>query len=890
MIRPRTALVALLPIALHALAREADRGLGLVLRAEVEPAGLPSEVSRAVAADGWSAVARVALWLAGGLAAWLLLAGLRRRTTGTGWPAALAGEAAVFLPLLLRPAVTLLALVSVAARPSYPYGFTLPVALTQDLGLGQDLAALAAIVALRLPPLRVPVPRAGEVLLLAFLGYAVLVPGWAWQWDGHPGNEPKYLREAVALGQFLTFDAEGVSAGMEELPVRPLAESVPAAAAAFGRESWVMTVALARGQVGRDAIQATRVTRQTVRGKDGGVFYVLAPGPSLMLAPALRLDRAINRARGERGRVAVSVLLWCALAALLVAALFRLVRDATGRPGLASALALGFALVPPFLFYSFQFYPEMVAALVLAVAFRTLALRPEGLMRHPWLHGWLLATLPWLHQKFLPVWLVLVATSIWVGLSFRGAPSFAGDEESATPADPSRPVRRVSLRMTRRGSLRMTRWAVALLVPTLVSLYLTALYNFAITGSVRPDALFLAWGPGGVTSARVGQGILGLLLDARYGILPYVPVLMLAAGGLVLGGARRFAVVLPAALVYYLTVASADNWAGAVCNLGRYFMPVAPLAVALVGLALSFRGTPFESGPEESAVGPIADPSSHAEAQLVRMTDAVMPRGLLALFLMLAAWTGVFAVALWRDPHAASDSGLLLAKSTYADGHQYVPDLFIRRWADGAPGLWARIAVWLAALAAVAWWLRRLSSQAGSRTRGTSPLATLAAVAVVVLSAGFVLERWPTPRDSPSFADAMVLPGESATPAPVVFVSGAARMRYDEAILGPGTVELLLRAPAAVSSLTVTVGGQGSVLEVEGRPPIVLRPTGALVSVPFVPYHDVRGRDGRSVAFTRARLSVADEAVLRLGEGPVEGPGGPPPGETEMEPEGSADR
>ena len=83
----------------------------------------------------------------------------------------------------------------------------------------------------------------------------------------------------------------------------------------------------------------------------------------------------------------MSVLAWCALAALLVMALFLLVRDATGRPGLAAALAFGFALVPPFLFYFFQFYPEMVGALVMAVAFRTLALRPEGLRRHPWLFG-----------------------------------------------------------------------------------------------------------------------------------------------------------------------------------------------------------------------------------------------------------------------------------------------------------------------------------------------------------------------------------------------------------------------------------------------------------------------------------------------------------------------
>ena len=387
------------------------------------------------------------------------------------------------------------------------------------------------------------------------------MPDWAWRWEGHPGNEPKYLRQAVALGHGLTFDAEGVSAAMEELPTRPLSESLAAAPATLGRESWVMAGALARGEFGREAIRATRITRQTVRGKDGGVFYVLAPGPSLMLAPALRVDRAINLARGRPGRVAVSVLEWCALAALLVMALFLLVRDATGRPGLAAALAFGFALVPPFLFYSFQFYPEMVGALVMALAFRTLALRPESLRRHPWLFGLMLATLPWLHQKFLPVWLVLVATALFVG--------WRRDRPDATD-DPR--ADRV--------------WAVGLLVPTLAGLYLTALYNFAITGSVRPDALFLAWGPGGVTSARVGQGVLGLLLDARYGILPYVPILLLAAGGLALGGARRFAVVMPAAAVYYLTVASADNWAGAVCNLGRYFMPVAPLAVALVGIAI----------------------------------------------------------------------------------------------------------------------------------------------------------------------------------------------------------------------------------------------------------------------------------------------------------------
>jgi hypothetical protein len=875
------ALIALVPVLMHALAREADRGLGLLLRAEVEPDGVLAEVGRAMGADIAGAATRVALWTIAGLSVWLALAGWRRRREGTAWAESLAAEAGVLAVLLLRPAITILALLSVEAHGVYPYGFTLPVALTQDWGIAQDTAVLAALVALRLPAPRFPAPRAGAVFAVAFLAYACLVPDGAWRWEGHPGNEPKYLRQAVALGHGLTFDAEGVSAAMEALPTRPLSESLAVAARTLGRESWALALALGRGEVGREAIRATRITRQTVRGKEGGVFYVLAPGPSLMLAPALRADRALNLASGRTGRVALSVLEWCALSALLVMALFLLVRDATGRPGLAAALAFGFALVPPYLFYFFQFYPEMVGALVMALAFRTLALRPEGLKLHPWLFGLLLATLPWLHQKFLPVWLALVVTALFVGwrLSPRGAPFVPGPEAkpragvpagerggSAGVADSSGPVQKVSLGMTRPA----WRFSLGVVVPTLASLYLTALYNFAITGSVRPDALFLAWGPGGVTSDRVGQGVLGLLLDARYGILPYVPILLLAAGGLALGGARRFAVVMPAAVVYYLTVASADNWAGAVCNLGRYFMPVAPLAVALVGLAID---------------------------------RVASPRGHSALVLMLGGWTALFAVALWQDPHAANDSAILLAKSTYADGNQYVPNLFIRQWSDAAPGLWARVVVWLAGLGAIGWWVERVAtaSRLGRVSRGRSPIVVLATVAVVVLAAGLFLERWPGRRAAPSFPGRMFVPGATSsslgsTDVPAVFVSGpafasgAARTRDDEAILGPGAVELLLRSDSPASSLRVTLGGQGCVLRATGLPPLVLRPTGALLDLPLIPYHEVRSRSGRRVVFSRASLVLDGQAVMRSGEGisqvePASGDTAPPAEpEGEMEP------
>ena len=781
--------LAVFPFVAHALARDVDRALGLVLRAETEPDGLLREVARALGADGSAALARAAAWLAIWALASLAVAWGRRRaqTPDSG------GERrkVVVWPLLLRPALTLLALLSVAFRPSYPYGFTLPVALTQDWGIAQDLAALAAIAAASPWAPRFPAPRAIEVFALSFLAYGALVPEWAWQWDSHPGNEPKTLRQAVALGHWLTFDAEPVSGPMEKLDVRPLGASLPAAFATLGRESWRMLAAVARGEAGKDAIRATRMSRQVVQGKEGGTYSVLAPGPALLLAPSLRADRALNRARGVEGRVAVSVLVFCAFGAGLVAAVFRLGREATGRAGLAAALAFGFAFVPPGLFYFYQFYPEMLGALVLALAFRALALEPEGVLLHPWRLGFLLSFLPWLHQKFLPVWLVLVATALAVVWRSRGV----------TP-------RRVA----------------GVVVPTLVSGFLFALYNFAITGSVRPDALFLAWGPGGVSGARVGQGLLGLVLDARYGLLPYVPLLSLAAAGFVLGGARRFAAILPAALVYYLTVASADNWAGAVCNLGRYAMPLVPLAVALVGIALA-----------------------RCDAR----------RGAMALALTLAAWTAVLALALRQDPHAANDSALLLAKSTFADGLLYVPGLHIGSWADAAPGLALRVLAWLFLIVALAWWWTRAARATGPEGTGGSPLRALAGAAGLLLLVAFGLEHAaPANRTQPAWPGAL-----AAGPGTALFLDGASTVREDEAIVGPGEVQILVRAEKAQGSLPLTMGGEGF-LYVPGRPPQALRPTGAFVELPLSAYHEVRGRD-RTVSFSRVLLRLEREAVLR---------------------------
>lgn len=790
MLPARTLARALVPLALHAVAREVDRATGALLHTSLD---LPGFVPRALGlVDAGDLFRGVVSWLALGAAAGAALAWLRRRA-GETWQAAVSVVVSAAPALLLRPALTLLALVSLALRPTFPYGFTLPVALTQDWAIALDLVTLGAVAAAVLPPPRFAAPRPAELFFVAVLGYALMVPGPSRVWEGHPGNEPKYLRMALALGHRLSLDVEGIEAPMEELAVEPLADSAPRAVAALLRETGSLLRSLPEA-FSRQAIRATRVTRQTIRGKDGGIFHVLAPGPSLLLAPTLLADRLLNRLGGTPGRLGLTLLAWNGLAAGLIVALYGLLRDATGRGGLAAALAAGFALTPPFLFYPFQFYPEMPGALVLALALRTLLFRSRWDTSVAIRLGLLLATLPWLHQKFLPVWGVLVAMAVWIAVD----------------------------RLVTLGAL------LGLLVPQAVTIGLTALYNFGITGSACPDALFLAWGPGGVTTAHLGQGFFGLLLDQRYGILPYAPAYLLALAGLFAAGrgAARLRLALPAAGAYYLTVAAADDWHGAVSNLGRYFMPVAPYAIALVavGVAASAR------------------------------------RGVVCLVLALSAWTGLCARGLWLDPHAANEATRLLAKSTYADGAVYVPDLFIRSFADGAPGLFARLACWLLLALALGAFVSR-SARGGT---GASPLAAACLLLGAVLACGALLERWPSGFGGPRFQDSVEL-----RPGTVVFVTGAASVGDGGVVRAEtGEVELLVRSRASPAQLTLIAAGHGS-LTIPRRPSIEAQPSGTWAALPLEPLARLVGRRGVTENLYRQRLRVRGDGplVLRLALG-----------------------
>jgi hypothetical protein len=789
--KPSPILLVTLTFALHGFARQVDAALSLLLRAELAQSSPLALIVEILASRLGAVALAVACWAAAGLAfAWLL--------QRAAWPARVGLGAGMAWPLLLRPALTVVALVSVILHPGYPYAFTLPVALSQDLAVAQDLAALAAVLAVWSPRLTIPAPRATGIFFLAFLAYALLTPPRALRWEGHPGNEPKYLRQAVALGHGLTLNAENVSAPMEQLEPEPLAVGLLRGARTLARESGLMLRCLTTGPdcFARERITASRITRQTIGGKEGGVFYVLAPLPSALIAPTLRLDRAVNRARSgsqsaaAEGRVVISVLLMNALGAALVTVLFVLARAATGRAGLAAVVSLGFALLPPQLFYFFQFYPEMPGALVLALITYLLCFRQRWTFGTLASHGVLLALLPWLHQKFLPVFGVLAVTTVVLA--------------------------------ARRG-VGWKRMAV-LLAPMALSLYLTALYNFAITGSPRPDALFLAWGPAGVTTARIGQGLLGELLDARYGLLPYVPIYLLGLAGLLAAGplVRRLLPVVPGAVVYYLTIAAADNWAGAVCNLGRYVMPVLPLLVVLTAVTIDRVGR---------------------------------RRGALTVVLVLAGWSVLLAWALFADPLAANDSSLLLGKSAFADGNQYIPSLFIRSWSSAVPGTFLRVLAWNALGAALCLFLTRVQKGRG----GDRPLRALGTLLCVLLAVAWPLERWPSQRTAPAFPNA-VTTGEGVR----VFLDGPVQVRGDHAVIGPGETELVVRSEGPLVMLDAVVGGSGT-LRLPGMGVLSLRNTGAGIRLPVVPDLVLAGAGGERAHIGRCRVTVDGLMILRLG-------------------------
>jgi hypothetical protein len=475
----------------------------------------------------------------------------------------------------MRPWIAVLAAATpLALLPLVSTG-SLPRPLAFVLDKGQWLVALAIVgtAACALwpgqPPLLRAVDRASLFMesrprrallvasaLAAFLVATLALPDWR-RVGAASGDEPKYLRIAQTLRCDLDVDIQTNRRG----PLRP--DDLAANLRQLGRSSRVAVRALWRGErppeehewsLGGLAVAAWR----------GGVVYALGPGlPALVAVLPEPAER--NPAPWALPRPVLALL--AGLFALTVAQTAALGAEVSGSSR-AGLLAASFVAASPAVFVvGYHLYPEAMAAVLLPLLARYARRNgpPLGPARAVAL-GLVAGGLPWLHVKFLPVGLVaagFLAARLW---RCRGA-------------------------------------LVALVASVGLALASFLLFQFSITGLLRPDAHYVrlaheVWqGTGSAFSWKFVSGLGNALFGARDGLLVMAPALvasLLAGGRLWRRDPATARLLLAMAATHWLTVSI--HGGGAPGPPGRLMAPVAgllaaPLAVGMVELRsrLAFR-------------------------------------------------------------------------------------------------------------------------------------------------------------------------------------------------------------------------------------------------------------------------------------------------------------
>ncbi|HET8628230.1 MAG TPA: hypothetical protein VFL91_12455 [Thermomicrobiales bacterium] len=240
------------------------------------------------------------------------------------------------------------------------------------------------------------------------------------------------------------------------------------------------------------------------------------------------------------------------VAALLAVALYGLLRDVGVGRRAALVVTLLVACAAPVSSYAVQLYPEVTAALLLVVAVRLLG----DPARTPWrIAGGIACAVgvALLHTRFLPLTLLLLAWFAALLLWQRGAAAGLGT------------------------ALRR-RW------PWLVGLVAAAALLTALLWSLEQRAR-LAFVERYLVPATAGSHLLGILFDGGGGLLPCLPLLLLAGSGFVWAIRRAPALgsigVALVAVQFALVALRGGGWEAGDFP-GRYILPAVPfLAVAL---------------------------------------------------------------------------------------------------------------------------------------------------------------------------------------------------------------------------------------------------------------------------------------------------------------------
>jgi hypothetical protein len=300
--------------------------------------------------------------------------------------------------------------------------------------------------------------------------------------------------------------------------------------------------------------------RHVVLSASGHEYSFHGHGVALLALPAFAI-----------GSLDAVRLTFLAISAFGIAALWATARLASSTSAASTAAVAALVGATPFMAQSSAIYPDGPGAAIVSLALLTsikLERRmPTGVL---WLAvaGAALALLPWLHLRFSILAAAFGLAILWL---LRGMPD--------------------------RGSN-----ALVFLAAPIISATLWFASTWVMFGTLDPTAPFRQKASGSLAAAPAGT--LGLLTDHEYGLLPYAPVFVFAAGG-ALALLRSLPVTAAAGLLSLaatLLAGASFVWWGGTSSPARFLVPVLP--VAALSLAMWWSRT--SSWRSTAAAGTIA--------------------------------------------------------------------------------------------------------------------------------------------------------------------------------------------------------------------------------------------------------------------------------------------
>ena len=278
--------------------------------------------------------------------------------------------------------------------------------------------------------------------------------------------------------------------------------------------------------------------------KDGSLYSLHAPGLPVLIAPALAVG-------GYR-----AVVLWIAvISALGTLFVWKAAYALTSDVAAAWVAWAAAALTVPTVLESTLIYPDAVAGTVLSAGVLAMLTASSLSIKSATAMGLGIGLLPWLHTRFAPLAGIL---AIAVALRLMG---------------------------TSGGWRRWWRALLGLVSPIVVSVTGWLLFFAYVYGTLDPLAAYDARSP--LQLERVVSGVLGLVADQEFGLIPNAPVHLLWIGGALALSRHHKRLLLELACMavpYVLAVAAFPGWFGG-STPGRFLAPlVFPLGVTVAFL------------------------------------------------------------------------------------------------------------------------------------------------------------------------------------------------------------------------------------------------------------------------------------------------------------------